>query len=265
MTEKATILTQDDVIFTLDVTTNESHSRTLKATSNPIESGAMISDHAILQPTKLTITGVMVDVNPVQTSGAGQNRPYAGLSNPDFINGVSIPGTLESITEQTVNYVSRTIDLVAASASTLLDGLSVSSEQRALAPWLPTLFPAGAVDLSEGQLRIAQAYDQLFAIQKSALPVTVATSSAIYSSMLITSIKLDISEIQWDYAKFTLDFQEVILVDTQSTGMTNSQNAQLIGNTGGRTTAQTAQSRNAGEVTLSSAKPVEVLSGGSRL
>lgn len=250
MNEQAFIWTETGSTFTLDATTTENHARTSKTTNNPIESGAVLSDHTILQPAALTLIGVMVDVNsakPPLAKLAGVLQTF--IDNPDFIDDISIPGSLRSITDQTVEFVDRSIDLIATTASSLVDG--VSSEQRALAPWLPTLFPADTVDLRDGRLRIARAYDQLFSIQKSGLPVTVVTSTALYSSMIITSIKVDIEASKGNYATFTLTFQQVLIADTQNTGMTNSQHTQLIGTCSGRTAAQTAAPRNAGEVTPS--------------
>lgn len=264
MTELATILTEAGSTFTLDATTAENHARTLKPTSNPVESGAVISDHAILQPATLTLSGVMVDVNPAKSTLkklAGALQTY--IDNPDFIDDISIPGTLKSITNQTVEFVNRSIDLVATTASSLFNG--ESSEQRALAPWLPTLFPVGTVDFSEGKLRIAQAYDQLFAIQKSGLPVVVVTSTALYRSMVITSIKVDIDASKGNFATFTLVFQEIIIADTQNTGINNSQHSQLLGTCGGRTAAQTAQPRNAGEITPTAVNPTDIAKWGSAL
>lgn len=264
MTARATIWTESGATFTLDATVTETHTRALKATSNPVESGAVIADHAILQPTTLTLTGVMVDVlpaiPPVKKNGSALREV---IEHPDFINDISIPGTLKSITDQTVAFVNRSIDLIATSVSSLFDG--VSNEQRALAPWLPTLFPADVADLSDGNLRIAQAYDLLFTIQKSGLPVSVVTSTAFYDCMVITSVKVNTDASKGNYATFSLDFQEIFIADTQNTGATNSQDSQLIGNCSGRTAAQTATGRNAGEVTPTAAKPSEVANMGEVL
>jgi hypothetical protein len=261
MSQLATIWTETGGTFTLDATTAENHTRTLESTSNPVESGAVISDHTILQPATLTLTGVMVDINPAKfplRKLSGELQAF--IDNPDFIDGISIPGTLKSITNQTVEFVNRSIDLVATTASSLANG--ESSEQRALAPWLPTLFPVSTVDLSEGKLRIAQAYDQLFAIQKSGLPVAVVTSTALYNSMVITSVKVDITASKGDFATFTLMFKEIIIADTQNTGAINSQHSQLIGTCSGRTAAQTATSRNAGEITPTIVKPSDTAKWG---
>jgi hypothetical protein len=248
MTEQAFIWTETGSTFALDATTTENHARTSQTTSNPVESGAVISDHTIIAPATLTLTGVMVDVNsakPPLEKLTGVLQAF--IDNPNFIDDISIPGTLKNITDQTVEFVDRSIDLIATTISSLVDG--VSSEQRALAPWIPTLFPSDAVDFSDGKLRIAQAYDQLFAIQKSGLPVSVVTSTALYSNMIITSVKVDIDASKGNFAVFTLAFQEVLIVDTQNTSMTNTQHSQLIGTCSGRTAAQTAAPRNAGEVT----------------
>ncbi|MCS2154347.1 hypothetical protein MUU49_17465 [Scandinavium goeteborgense] len=261
MIATATILTRNGSYFTLDATTTENHERTLTATSNPIECGAMIADHAILQPATFTLIGVMVDVNTTRNSiTALANNLFEYVKNPDFVNDITVPGTLRSITDQTVDYVNRSIDLIASSASSLIDG--ASNENRALAPWLPTFYPGGSVDISDSDQRVAQAYDQLFSLQKSALPVTVLTSSAIYLNMLITSIKVDIDSVQGG-ATFTLTLKEVFIVDTQNTAMNNNEDSLTIGTTGGRTASQTAELRNAGEITLTASTLSDLLERGN--
>ena len=245
-TQTATILTQGGTLFTLDVVLDESHTRELAPTSNPIESGAAIADHAILKPAVLTLTGIIVDINPTLTPFSTLAEE-AHISDPDFIDSVPVPGSLKSLTHQTVNYINRSIDLVAASASSLTGG---AAGQRALAPWLTTLYPDSVLDLSNSEQRIKDSYSQLFSIQKSGLPVTVTTSSATYFNMLITSIGVDINPSKSGGAQFTLKLQEVFIVNTQYTSTSASPAMSVTGTTGGRTTAQTARSYNAGEVSL---------------
>lgn len=50
-------------LFIFDVITMERHSSGLRVTENPIETGSNISDHAVLEPKEITITGVMVAYN----------------------------------------------------------------------------------------------------------------------------------------------------------------------------------------------------------
>lgn len=49
--------------FDFDIVTVESHTSTLKIVENPIETGSNISDHAVLEPKEVSITGIMVGYN----------------------------------------------------------------------------------------------------------------------------------------------------------------------------------------------------------
>ncbi|AIC11636.1 hypothetical protein LZ756_10980 [Xylella fastidiosa subsp. sandyi] len=50
--------------ITLDAVLEETHQAELRITENPIESGAMIGDHAVLMPQTVTIAGIVVDYQP---------------------------------------------------------------------------------------------------------------------------------------------------------------------------------------------------------
>ncbi|HXL99323.1 MAG TPA: hypothetical protein VN932_05280, partial [Rhizomicrobium sp.] len=69
----------------LDQTTRESHDSTLRVTDNPIESGAVIADHAVLEGRKLMVQGKMVDwlASGVNIAPTDSTFPRVG---PDFLN-----------------------------------------------------------------------------------------------------------------------------------------------------------------------------------
>ena len=58
---------KDKTVIQIDASIKEDHSRESPATEFPIESGPNISDHIILKPFKLSLTGVISDspLNPV--------------------------------------------------------------------------------------------------------------------------------------------------------------------------------------------------------
>ena len=55
--------------FTADSTLSEDHDSTIEITSNPVELGADISDHAIILPKIININGIITD-NPMTLEGA---------------------------------------------------------------------------------------------------------------------------------------------------------------------------------------------------
>ena len=50
--------------FRLDATEQENNKSTLRTTKNPIESGANVADHAVLEPKQITIKGKIVAYEP---------------------------------------------------------------------------------------------------------------------------------------------------------------------------------------------------------
>lgn len=59
--------------FEIDVTVSEVHNRSASVTSNPVESGASISDHVINDPKTVTLSGV-VSNTPLALFGIGSDE-----------------------------------------------------------------------------------------------------------------------------------------------------------------------------------------------
>ena len=54
--------------FSLDINTVEQHTSKLRVTENPIENGANIADHAVLDPKEVTVNGIVVCYETKQDS-----------------------------------------------------------------------------------------------------------------------------------------------------------------------------------------------------
>lgn len=78
-----TLVTRDLQTITLDSITNVSESYSAKATSHPVERGAPITDHIVLENNKFSISGVVSDYNIV---------------NPNTNNFVGLPVTFSAST-----------------------------------------------------------------------------------------------------------------------------------------------------------------------
>ena len=61
------------VEFDADLTVEETHERAADVTEHPVESGARVSDHVILQPARLTLEGFVTDAG-VAVFGAAAGR-----------------------------------------------------------------------------------------------------------------------------------------------------------------------------------------------
>ena len=249
-----TIITNSGT-FEFDVVLTESHSSPLRVSENPVESGSQIADNAVLLPRPLEISGIMVDYNPDDTPFNKIADEY-NIREPDFINSVPIPAKLKGITDQTVNYINRSLDLIASSASQLVGG---ESGQRALAPWIPDLLPVDVSNLSVSDKRISDAYAALRGIQQTAVPVQVVTDTAIYDSVLLLDVRVRITKEK--AAIFSIPCKEIFIVSTQTAGGVNVPNNIAKDKTSGRTAAQTSAPVNKGESTPKAVTPDEVAPG----
>ncbi|AWK42592.1 hypothetical protein LGZ99_21710 [Photorhabdus temperata] len=196
-TQSASIVTRSIGEFQLDAVTVESHSSTLRLTENPIESGASIADHAVLEPKEITVTGVMVGYEPP--------RLVSDLMGFDSsaIDSFPLPMEIRAMTKQSEALVSRYISTVDA---------VVESTSRSMAPFLPD-YQGLADDSSQTLDRVGKAYNDLLNLQKKGETITVQTGIKLYENMMIVSI--GVTQTSDGSAEFSLTLREIFIVETQ--------------------------------------------------
>lgn len=201
--------------FVFDTVVSHSEQSDLSVTSNPVEDGSRVADHAILEPRTVTFTGVLVDYEAVDAIAFN-------------IGGFQLPVELKAV-KQGMGVLNKiragNFDFMDISAKDLLKDprLSIYKDQavntiRNVAPWLPTSvnsaagiysaaasasslisnLPGSVANLVEGvipgmgkntaSLRIKNKYQQLLAMQRSGAVLRVTTNLSTISPMLITSI-----------------------------------------------------------------------------
>ena len=194
---RATVVTRSVGDFEMDAVTIEGHESNLRLTENPVESGADIADHAILEPKEITITGIMVGYEPPQHFKNMLGNDLA------FLDEYPIPMEIRAHTRQAEamynQIVGQTQDIKAQVG-------------RVLAPWYPEA--AGMVNDSSPSLdRVGKAYEDLLSIQKKGEPITVQTGIKQYENMMIVSIS---ATQQYDgSAEFSLALREIFIVESQ--------------------------------------------------
>ncbi|MDK9607115.1 phage baseplate protein [Lelliottia wanjuensis] len=245
----ATTIITNAGTFILDAVVSESHSSPLRVTDNPIESGSVITDNAVLTPRPFEVSGVMVDYNPDETP-LNRFMDSIHLRTPNFINEVAIPAQLKSITSQTIARVNRSIDMVGSAVSQLAGGQSGLSW---LAKKFPNLLPPGVADMTVSDTRISDLYAALRSVQLQAQPVVIVTETTYYQNALILDVKVRVN-IEGS-AVFSISCKEVFIVDTKKAGGVKVPSDAAMGKTSGRTAAQTAKDENKGEVTPESTSP----------
>ncbi|BAS48415.1 hypothetical protein AANUM_1184 [Aggregatibacter actinomycetemcomitans NUM4039] len=217
-----------------DVVTIEDHQSDLSITENPIESGAAIADHAVIQPKQVTINGIMVD----QDHGAfGLNAGYIGniRGGIDFLNNLPLPRKVVTQTVQTIAKVARIVTMAAS------PGLNATGQARKLAPWLPDFSVMHLLGNSLGDSRVQKCYADLVACQKSGETIQIQTGIHLYKDMLIQSVA--VSQAQDGSATFTITAREIFVVNTATTksGKTTTAGNKKSGRAGSQSAAKTQQ------------------------
>ena len=194
------LIVSDNFIFSLDINTVEQHASKLRVTENPIENGANIADHAVLDPKEVTIYGLVVGYETNKFSFDN----LLGFNFPDY----PLPIPVKTITAQAENIVNRL-------ASNFRAGTTTTN--LVIADFLPYYQSPLLNSISSD--RIADAHEKLLAIQRSGEPVTLQTNTRQYKNMIITSVGL--TQKKETYGDFVLTFREIFIVDTQITSGLN--------------------------------------------
>lgn len=217
--------------ITFDVVTTEDHQSDLSITENPIESGAAIADHAVIQPKQVTINGVMVDHDH---STFGLDFPFIGniRGGIDFLNGFPLPVKVITQTSQSIARAGRVISQVAGAYS---QAKSILNQARTIAPFLPDFGLGGLLDSSAGDSRVQKCYADLVACQKSGETIDIQTGINLYKNMLIQSVA--VNQSQDGSATFTITAREIFIVETQTAQSKSSASGK---NKSGRSAVQSA-------------------------
>lgn len=194
------LIISENFIFSFDINTSEQHSSTLKITENPIENGANIADHAVLEPKSITISGLVVGYEP---------NPIAVNNVSDFnFSDYPLAMPIKTVTDQEENMVNRFASYFQT---------ETKKENIIIADFLPDYQSPKLNSVTSD--RIADAYEKILAIQRCGQPVTLQTNVRQYKNMLITSVGL--SQKQNTVGEFTLTFKEVFIVHTKIVGGLN--------------------------------------------
>lgn len=180
--------------FSLDINTVEQHTSKLRVTENPIESGANIADHAVLDPKEVTVNGLVVGY---ETNTFSFDN-LLGFNLSEY----PLPMEVKVVTAQAENLINRY-------ASHLKTAEKIVN--NVVADFLPDYQSPLLNNLSSD--RISDAHEKLLAIQRSGEPVTLQTNSRQYKNMVITSVGL--TQKQNTSGEFTITFREIFIVETQ--------------------------------------------------
>ena len=189
------LIITENTVFSLDINTVEQHASKLRVTENPIENGANIADHAVLDPKEVTVYGLVVGY---ETNTFSFDN-LLGFNFSDY----PLPMPIKTLTAQAENMVNRFASHFRTGAKAV---------NQVIADFLPDYqFPL-LNSLSSD--RIADAHEKLLALQRSGEPVTIQTNTRQYKNMILTSVGL--TQKQNTSGEFVLTFREIFIVETQT-------------------------------------------------
>lgn len=191
--------------FTLDATEQENNKSTLRITKNPVESGANVADHAILEPKAITIKGKIVAYEPPTATMFDEVLEMARFNLPIIRPAFKLTKTMAKLKAG----ISSAKSLIKEAKNTINKGAKI------LAPFLPGSFMSG-VDNSSATNRINELFDKLLEVQRSGSPLEITTGAKSYKNMLITSVELTTQSDLW--ADVTIILEELFIVETKTAG-----------------------------------------------
>jgi len=192
-----TVMTRSVGSFHFDAVTVENHDSTLRVTENPIESGASIADHAVLEPKEVTVTGVMVGYEPHGnvTNSLGS---VGGLLKKRVL-----PVEIKVVTDQALSMANRYFTATES---------AMNAVPRMIAPFLPDYLGFSS-DKSATLDRVGKAYNELLNLQKSGETMMVQTGIKLYENMMLLNIGV-IQTVDGS-AEFSLTLKEIFIVESQ--------------------------------------------------
>ncbi len=189
--------------FVFDVTKEELHESKLRATENPVESGANIADHAVLEPKEAVVRGIMVSYEAYDLF-----EQYIG-DELGILKELPLPLDVIAVPLQAINAVNRVASEIAS---------TIGQVTRPIAPWLPDGL-SFLNDISGSSNRVSQAYNDLLMLQRTGEPIEVSTGLQPYQDMLITSV--GVAQKNDDSAEFIIGLREIFIVETMIAGGMN--------------------------------------------
>jgi hypothetical protein len=189
------LIISDNFTFNLDINTVEQHTSKLRVTENPIENGANIADHAVLDPKEVTVYGLVVSYEPK----ANSIERMTGYNFEEY----PAPMKISPITEQAEKMIQRYYASINDAKEKVKNQVVADFLLDYQSPFLN----------SSSSDRIADAHEKLLAIQRSGEPVTLQTNTRQYKNMILTSVGL--TQKQNTSGEFVLTFREIFIVETQ--------------------------------------------------
>ena len=182
--------------FTLDCQLEESHESNLVITENPMESGAVSSDHSYLEPKRYGVRGIVVSYEPFALA----EKLFGDVP---FVRSLPLPMAVGAYIDQAQAVINRYAG----------QAIQAATDARPLAPWLPSSL-GWLGDEAPTANRFEKIYADLLSIQASGELLTVTSGLMTYNNLLLESIAVNRGTD--DSIEVSLAFKEVHVVETRT-------------------------------------------------
>ena len=186
--------------FTLDCQLEESHESNLMVTENPMESGALSSDHSYLEPKRYGVRGIIVNYEPFALA-----QKLTG--EMPFLKSLPLPLGVGAAIDQ----AQATFNRYAGQVLNAVDKIqSVATKLGSFPPnslgWLGDEAPSAN--------RFEKIYADLLSIQASGELLVVTSGLMTYNNLLLTGVAANRGTD--DSVELSLSFKEVHVVETRT-------------------------------------------------
>lgn len=188
--------------FTLDCQLEESHESNLTVTENPMESGALSSDHSYLEPKRYGVRGIIVNYEPFALA---QSLP--GADNLDLLKSLPLPLGVGAAIDQ----AQATINRYAGQVLNAVD--KIQSVATKLGRFLPDSL-GWLGDEAPSANRFEKIYADLLSIQASGELLVVTSGLMTYNNLLLIGVAANRGTD--DSVELSLSFKEVHVVETRT-------------------------------------------------
>lgn len=186
--------------FTLDCQLEESHESNLTVTENPMESGALSSDHSYLEPKRYGVRGIIVNYEPFALA----EKLFGDVP---FVRSLPLPMAVGAYIDQAQAVFNRY-------AGQVLNAVDqIQSVATKLGSFLPDSL-GWLGDEAPSANRFEKIYADLLSIQASGELLVVTSGLMTYNNLLLTSVAANRGTD--DSVELSLSFKEVHVVETRT-------------------------------------------------
>lgn len=204
----------DGGVLLCDMLVDSSAVHTLQLTEHPIETNAVVSDHAIHRPFTLDLTLVQTEtpISPVEGFGqAVQSLDYATRPDGRQTNELKVRTNdrIPANVNQLIGSVTSRL-LGAAQGSIVIEGAKADTPLQSAPLRVTTLAANAPVE------RVNQFYADLLSLMLGVTPLNITVKGATHIDMVITSLTRLDAPGQVGCARFQVSLQRVATVSTQT-------------------------------------------------